>query len=178
MKKREIERLVRSCQGRIYRYLLYLGADVSVAEDIVQEAFVVAVGSSRLDKLDFTRQVAYLRKVARNLYVSDIRRGKANPVKFDSSLLDGAEEFWVRQYLRGDDGFDYIEALRLCCDSLPPRQRLLVEMQYAQGKGRQEISDKLGIGLDGVKALARRIRGRLGDCVNHRLRTFNEGESC
>jgi RNA polymerase sigma-70 factor (ECF subfamily) len=170
MNRSELETLVRSHQAEIYRYLRYLGAsDASVAEDLVQDTFLAAFRSPVLPTLTEQRQrSAWLRGVARNLFLAHCRRSQRSPVRADSAVLEQAESLWESEFLRGGDGFDYLEALRHCLTQLGDKQRRLLDLRYARKKSRAEMARLLQMTEDGIKSALQRLRAALGECIHRR----------
>ncbi len=160
-----LELLIREHQAAVYRYVCYLGAQVASAEDYVQETFLRAYRAADTpDPANAGAWRAWLRTVARNLVLTDRRRGDL--VAFDQAVVERAEAAWV--HVVGDGG-DQLESLRACLENLPARQREAVEHRYARGAGRAEMARLLGLSEDGVKMLLRRIRSALGRCVEARI---------
>jgi len=172
LRREELAELVRVHQAHIFRYLRYLGAHDSAREDIVQETFLAAMQSTLLRQLDEWAQGAYLRGIARNQFRKACRQQKRSSAKHmgHESAMAEAELVWAKEFLRGGDGFDYIEALRKCRNSLPPRQKSLLDMQYAERKSRSVIAGSMGMSIEGVKTLGRRVRAALRECVHKRLK--------
>jgi RNA polymerase sigma-70 factor (ECF subfamily) len=164
----ELAAMVRINQAGIYRYLRYLGADQPTAEDLVQETFLTAFQSRRAER-DLASPSAWLRGIARNLFLQHCRRGRRSPVVADSEHLEEADRMWRSVFLRGGDGFDYLDALRRCLHDLPAKQRDVLDMRYRDDKSRGEMAQFLGISEDGIKSLLRRIRAALAKCVEKRL---------
>ena len=174
MQRQAFEEIIRTHQAELYRYARYLGAQAAVAEDIVQEAFLVVLQSDLPADVAANRaQAAWLRGVTRNLFLRYCRRARADPVRVAPDVLERAEEVWKSEFLRSADGFDYIAALRKCLQTLPERDRRALDMRYAQRKSRLEMGRALNLGEDGVKSLVRRIRASLADCIRKRLRMEN-----
>lgn len=170
MDREELASLTRTHQAGVYRYVRYLGADRAAAEDLLQETFLVAVRHWQREGLAEVREpAAWLRGVARNLFLARCRRQKANPVRISSDWVERAEEVWQTEFLRQGDGSDYIEALRGCLAILPAADRERLEMQYRRGLSRSQMALATGMTEDGVKGALRRIRARLADCVGRRL---------
>ena len=171
MTRDELEALVRLHQAELYRYVRYLGAASSaVAEDVIQETFLAAFKSNSPPRNPEPRvQAAWLRGIARNLFLVHCRRQRTNPVRTDSDSVERAEAVWTGEFLRGGDGFDYVEALRGCMGRLAERQREMLDLQYAQGKSRAEIASLCKMSEDGIKSFMRRTRSALGDCIKRRL---------
>jgi RNA polymerase sigma-70 factor (ECF subfamily) len=167
----ELETLVRMHQAEVYRYVRYLGAEsAAVAEDLVQETFLAAFRSSSPPSgADGRVQSAWLRGIARNLFLGYCRHARNAKVRSDSDALDRAEVLWSSQFLRGGDGFDYVEALRSCMQKLADRQRHMLQLQYTEGKSRAEIASLLEMTEDGIKSALRRTRAALAECIKRRL---------
>lgn len=169
MNRESLEAVVRAHQAEIYRYLRYLGADGASAEDLVQDTFLTALkkGIPNVDNIKI--RSAWLRGVARNLFLNHCRRNKRSRVRADSELLDRAESTWASEFLHGGDGYDYVEALRMCLGKLSERHRSFLDMRYAQSKSRSEMACHWKIAQDSVKSLLRRLRTSLAKCVRKEL---------
>jgi RNA polymerase sigma-70 factor (ECF subfamily) len=167
----ELETMVRIHQAEIYRYVRYQGAESqSVAEDLVQETFLAAYKSpDAVTPRNERQQSAWLRGIARNLFLMHCRRARNSPVQANPAALARAEAAWAGEFLREGDGFDYIEALRKCLSTLGEKQRKLLELQYGQGKSRSEIAEAASMSEDGIKSLMRRLRSVLAQCIRRRL---------
>jgi RNA polymerase sigma-70 factor (ECF subfamily) len=91
----------------------------------------------------------------------------ATPV--DEASLERAEDLWASEFLRGGDGFDYVEALRGCLEELSSEQRRVINLRYAERKPRSEMAVLCGMTENGIKSLLQRIRRALGDCIRRKL---------
>ncbi len=177
MDRATLEALIRAHQAELYRYARYLGADGFTAEDVVQDTFLAAAEAPppadvALDNKPNGRLAsAWLRGVARNIFLMHCRSKRTSPVKIDSDYLEKAEGVWASRFLREGDGFDYVEALRRCLEALPRKQRRAVDLQYVHRKARAEMATLFNMTDDGVKSLLRRIRAILADCIERRLRS-------
>jgi RNA polymerase sigma-70 factor (ECF subfamily) len=171
MNRADLEVLVRSQQAELYRYVRYLGvAESAEAEDLVQETFLAACRSREgPTATDLRGQAAWLRGIARNLFLAHCRRRRRNPVRVDNTALEQAEAVWVDEFLRGDDGFDYLLALRRCLERLTAKPRQLLEMRYTAGKSRAEMARLLEMTEEGIKSSLQRVRALLADCIRRRL---------
>ncbi len=174
MHRDTLRTLVRAHQGEIFRYMRYLGADASLADDLVQDTFVAAFSSPRPPDIDDVGgRAAWLRAVARNLFLNACRRRRTSPVEVNSERLKQAEAVWASRLLRGGDGFDTVEALRKCLARLTAKHREMLDLRYKQGKSRAEMARRCKMTGNGIKTLLRRIRAALADCIQRRLATEN-----
>jgi len=165
----DIQEIVERYQMDLQRYLIYLGADAHLAEDLAQEAFL-RLWRRGLGKIQ--DMWAFLRRTARNLLISHHRRrGHNNPTPFD---IEQAERTWTETFGENRTGSDYIDALKECLKTLSQKERLAVEMRYKKGLSRSEIAAEVGMTADGVKTLLRRVRARLAQCIDAKLKV---GES-
>ena len=160
-----IQEILECYQMDLQRYLIYLGADAHLAEDLAQEAFF-RLWRRGLGKIQ--DMWAFLRRTARNLFISyHRRRGHNNPTLID---INEAEQVWVETFGENRTGSDYIDALKECLKTLSHKERLVVEMRYKRGLSRSEIAAEVGMTADGVKTLLRRVRAKLAQCVEAKLR--------
>lgn len=157
--------IVRAHQAPVYRYLRFLGAAAALAEDLTQETFLV--GLRQTDLATVAAPAAWLRGVARNLLGAHWRRRRDRSLT--PEMLEQAEVIWASEFLRDNDGEDYVAALRLCLASLHDRDRQVLDLTYRDQASRATVSQSTGLGEDGVKSLLRRLRARLGECVKRRL---------
>jgi len=171
LNRNQLVSLVHSHQAQIYRYLRYLGAPLHVAEDLAQETFVVAFQKSTQGQWnEVAHPGAWLRGVARNLFLLHCRRAKANPIHLDMAFVEQAEGFWAKEFPGAADAGDHLSALRQCLQALPERERKMVDLQYRLKKSRAELAAQAGLTEEGVKTLMRRLRAGLAECIENRLK--------
>jgi RNA polymerase sigma-70 factor (ECF subfamily) len=154
--------LVHQYQAGVWRYLRYLGADESLADDLTQETFL-AVWKRRFVDHTPAATSQYLRTVARNLYLMSIRRRDRLPTL---ERIDLADEIWQR--CTGDDSESMLTALSKCLDGLNGRARQAIDLHYRERRSRADIGRALELSEDGVKSLLRRTRDVLRRCVEQK----------
>lgn len=159
------ERLVRTHQAAVWRWLRVLGAPAEVADDLTQDTFALLLGSP-IDDRGTGPLRTWLRATARNLFLARCRRERRTPVVHDDDALERA---WA-SYERDDDGAGYRAALHACLGTLPERQRALLEQQIHDRPGTAALAAAAGLEPEGARTLLRRIKQALRDCVRRRLR--------
>ena len=165
---RDLATLVQDHQAGVWRYLWFLGAERTEADDLTQETFL-AFTQARLGKgfveRDRNQTAGYLRTVARNQLLA-LRRRQHREVS--TVQLDAAESVWAAA--AGPDGSlsDYLDALRGCVEQLEGRPRTAIELHYRDHEGRDAIARQLDMKPDGVKSLLRRTRELLRECVERK----------
>lgn len=153
---------MRSHQGWVWRYLVFLGADAALADDLTQETFVTVLG--REQRIAPRARRSYLRRTAKSLFIKARRRRK--PVGLvDEQVAEVAFDL----FCGNDDGNGYLDALRQCLAQLDPRQRQALDWVYAEGIRRIEVGRRLGLSEGGIKSFLRRTYARLRHCVERRL---------
>ncbi|MBI5724245.1 MAG: sigma-70 family RNA polymerase sigma factor [Planctomycetes bacterium] len=170
MDSKSLASLVTLYQAGIYRYIRFLGASEAVAEDVVQETFLATLKSqSHPDAANGKLMAGWLRGVARNLFLAYCRRNRISPVNVNTEYVEQAEDFWTSEFLREDDGDEYIAALRASLADLSNEERKMLDAQYNRKLSRTQIAREFGFTEDGVKSKMRRIRLRLGELIHRRL---------
>lgn len=159
----ELAALVARHQLGLWRFLRALGADPALADDLLQDTFLVAF--ERLDSAAaHGAQAAFLRRTARHLFLRQRRdRGRRQEL-----LAETLEQQW-HAHGDDDDGERWLAVLRECVDGLEGRSREVVGRFYGQGEARSAVASAMGMKETGVKTLLQRVRAVLRACVERRL---------
>jgi len=157
--------LMHAHQRGVWRYLRFLGADAALADDLTQETFIAAF-EKPFDDLGPSATAAYLRTAARHLFLNVLRREKRN---LPLGAIEEAEQAWNLLTPQGDSD-QRLELLRKCLESLPQRGRRAIDLEYRDGRSGAEIALALESSEDAVKALLKRARGELRDCIEQKMR--------
>jgi RNA polymerase sigma factor (sigma-70 family) len=153
---------VRRHQTALWRFLRICGCSGARAEEIAQDALLVALHKG-MAAGDPAEAGAFLRRTARFLWLREVRDERRRMVRH----AEAAERVW-RQQLAGDDGAGWLVALDACLQDLPPRSRQALERTYRDGLSRQDLGAELGIGEHGVRTLLQRLRAALRTCIERR----------
>lgn len=158
---RDLAALVARHQQGVWRYLRVLGAPPDLADDLLQDTFVVVLRRQLAD--DGPAAVAaFLRATARHLWLKHHRRRTARREVQEADLV------W-NEHCAHDDGRGYFAALQACVEALPARSQRLLQGTYGEERGRDEMGAELGMTADGVKTALRRLRDGLRACIERRL---------
>jgi RNA polymerase sigma-70 factor (ECF subfamily) len=152
--------LVTRHQQGLWRYLRVLGAEPDLADDLLQETFVVALRRGLRDD-GHAAVAAFLRVTARHLFCKHRRRRRAR------REVEEADRIW-NEHCAHDDGQGWFAALQSCFDELSARSQRLLRGTYGEDRGRAEMAHELGISADGVKTALRRLRAALRRCIERR----------
>jgi RNA polymerase sigma-70 factor, ECF subfamily len=159
-----IEQIVRAHQRDVWRFLIALGCEPAEAEDLTQEAFIQALRGS-FEYRSEPETAAWLRKAAKNLFITTVRRRKRAPVVRNLDEVDVEWGQWTGQ-LAPDRR---VEFLRQCLETLADRARMALELRYGESLGREQMAVKLDMKEAGVKTLLERARAALRECVRARI---------
>ncbi|MBI2933324.1 MAG: sigma-70 family RNA polymerase sigma factor [Planctomycetes bacterium] len=159
MSPSDVAALVATYQAQIWRYLRFLGCAPAEAEDLTQETFLSVIEKPFADvSPDSTG--AYLRAVARNLFLKRLRKARTE--------VDPLEAVWAR-YTQSGGWEGYIEALHGCLESLDSRAREALDLRYRDNASREVLAKRLGMEPEGAKTFLRRIKERLKRCIEGKL---------
>ncbi|SIR48253.1 RNA polymerase sigma-70 factor, ECF subfamily [Paenibacillus sp. RU4T] len=151
MEQRMREALSRKAR-QIQGYLIRLGAERTLAEDIVQET--VYKGLVHMDAIHPDKFSAWLYKVALNHYYDICRRQKRIMVPYEDSPADDAGGDPELSMLRKEKR----EEIDRVLDRLNPVYKQLLIMKYELDLSYQEIAGLLGIRSEKVKTYLFRAR--------------------
>jgi RNA polymerase sigma-70 factor (ECF subfamily) len=176
--------LVRRRQGAIRNLFRRLCRDAALADDLSQQAFLLAWKSIRTLKSP-SAFGAWMRKLAVNCWLQQVRARKHEVALGEAALRNGAlDEAAQRTGALGEaalDGSTLDAELvaeggaasavteRLDLDAalarLPPDARLCVVLAYSEGMSHAEISDSTSIPLGTVKSHIARGAARLRELL-------------
>jgi RNA polymerase sigma-70 factor (ECF subfamily) len=152
---------------RLWRYLRALGADAAEADDLAQEAMLVAHQRALQPAAgDASVQAAFVRGVARNLWLRSRRWWHR---RREREVAIAVDELWDATAAH-DGGDELLARLRDCLGALQPRVRRALELHYHDGLGWRAIAAALAMKANGVKTLLQRARQTLRKCLERNER--------
>ena len=143
----------------VYQTVLRIVHDQALAEDLVQEVFWRVWRRSTRFAGEGGQVAPWLRTVARNVSVDELRRMRARPVLFHAEL----EQSGMLQL--PDDQADVVDStmkreqrqmIVLALQQLPVEQRRVIELNYFGDRSYKEIAAALNYPIGTVKTRARR----------------------
>lgn len=159
----DLAALVGRHQRAVWRYLRALGAPPDLAEDLTQEAFVVA-WQRGIDDRGEAAAATFLRTTARHLFL----RRRRDEGRREELLVELADRLWQRD-CAPDGGDAWLQALHDCTQELDGRARSAVHLCYGPGQDRATAAHALGLQPNGLKTLLQRVRALLRACIERRL---------
>jgi RNA polymerase sigma-70 factor (ECF subfamily) len=161
----DLASLISSHQAGVWRYLRVLGCSAAEADDLTQETFL-AVWQRPFQQYTPAATAAYLRTVARNLFLAMRRRSTQQMPMADLEHLEGV---WTR-WAADDGGQQLLSALEECLQKVGERTRRALDLRYRDGCSRAEIAAAVGLSEDGAKNMLQRAKQHLRQCLERRMR--------
>lgn len=148
-----------------------LGGDRREAEDVVQEASLVAF--KRLDSFDVNASFpAWLRGIVR-FKVFESRRALArSPIMKDPDVIQGMEDVFQAfdQPYADEEWLERITILQECILKLKDPMQRVVNLFYKSGKSLKEISAKMSINIMTAGQRLSRARKLIQSCAERQVR--------
>jgi RNA polymerase sigma-70 factor (ECF subfamily) len=173
--------LYRRRQGGVYRFALQMSGSEALADDVVQETFMVLMRDGR--NFDATRGslAAYLYGIARNHVLRAFDRERAL-VRFDDEAEDYAEAPHENLVTRPDPLGDLtraetVERLRQAVLALPTHYREVVVLCELHEMSYVEAAAMLGCAVGTVRSRLHRARSMLAEKVRGQRATEAQRES-
>lgn len=154
MREDDFKIFYESYAKTLWAYALRLTGDASLADDIVQESFIRLLHRD-IDSLTDAQRKSYLFQTATNLFRDHLRKTKRT-VAWD----DVDENVFMKTAVYGE-AVDFTTAF----DQLPPQQRTLLWMAYAEDYTHEEIAHALELKPSSVKVLLFRAKKKLTDVL-------------
>jgi RNA polymerase sigma-70 factor (ECF subfamily) len=164
--------LYRRRQGGVYRFALQMSGSEALAEDVVQETFMVLMRDG--GNFDAARGslAAYLYGIARNHVLRAFDRERAL-VRFDDETEEGFDAPHENLVARPDPLGDLtraesVEKLRQAVLALPPHYREVVVLCELHEMSYLEAAAALGCAVGTVRSRLHRARAMLADKMRGR----------
>lgn len=171
----------------LYRFALFRVQDSAIAEDLVQETFLAALGSYRNFKGHSTLRT-WLIAILKNKSVDHIRKKvrerRSNEIQHLNNI--GAENFygheqwshrhgkWCETPLNLYAHKELMEKLSKCLSRLPDRLAEAFIMREIDGLSTKEICEALNITSANCWVMLHRARQRLRTCIEAYMVDFPE----
>jgi RNA polymerase sigma-70 factor (ECF subfamily) len=156
--------LVRRYQARVRASLAVRMSCKHDAEDLAQEAFVIAF--RKLSEFDVEREFGpWVGSIAFNLLKNYLRKHKAEPIG-GAAELEGLINQQLEIRVRSSDEPSKLSALRICMGKLGDEMKLLVQKHYYQGFSVEELTLEAGVKHSAMTMRLHRLRDQLRQCIS------------
>lgn len=160
----ELQRLFLKHTGAIKGFILALVRDPGVADDVLQETFLVvtAKAASFRPGSNFT---AWACTIARFKTLEAIRRRSVHPAPLHESVIEAL----AAEVPPDDDREEVLRHLDNCVAELPDSARAVIVLRYFHALLPEEIGRRLSLRIDSVYVTLSRARRSLRGCVEAKL---------
>lgn len=160
------ETLFRHFAPRIKSYLLKIGRDASVAEEVMQETMIMVWRKAGQFDPSKASASTWVFTIARNLRIEAFRRDRRPELDPDDPALAPETETPIDQVLAQQQS----EAqLRKAMTLLSEDEQTLLKLSFYDDMSHSTISEKLGLPLGTVKSRFRLAYGKLRAALGERL---------
>jgi RNA polymerase sigma-70 factor (ECF subfamily) len=153
----QLETLYRKHAGAVFRFACGLCGDRSAAEDLVSETFVRLV--VRKPRIETRTALAYLLAIARNVYLSGLRRRRR-----EVPLSDDHPANIPDPDLRLDDR-SRLEAVARTLAVIPEGERSALLLRVDHELSYEDVAAALGITVGAARVRVHRARLRLAESL-------------
>ncbi len=161
------EVLVRQHERMLFAYVLGLVQDLSLAEDVVQDAFII--GYHKLATLKRKEHfAAWLRTIARHEALALLRK-RGREVLFEPALLEGMEDIFAVRQEHGETFEDRLEVIEGCFKQLPENLSSVCRLHYLEDQTVNQIAQGLQLQVAAVLKRLQRAREALRECAEKHL---------
>ncbi|MCC6574150.1 MAG: sigma-70 family RNA polymerase sigma factor [Planctomycetes bacterium] len=160
-----LETLILAHQAGVWRYLRFLGCERETADDLTQETFLKLM-ESEFEEINSHATAAFLRTIARNLFLSTVRR----TVRVQSvEDLEVADRTWAEAHAQ-DDGAARLKALAGCLQNLQGHTREVLDLFYKEQQRGAEIAQRMQLSEENVRVMIHRAKQALRKCMESKLK--------
>ena len=150
----------------VFRYIVMLVPQSADAEEVFQQT-CLTMWEKWSEGVVPEYFGAWARTIAYNHVRNALRSRRRLPGLFTDELL---EAIHARAQRLDDDSETRVAAMEGCIKKLPGDHRDVVKEYYRSGRTVDQIAKQMGRPVQGLYKLLQRIRNRLLECINRRLR--------
>jgi len=155
---RALEVLYERYSRVVYSFGLRIVADPQLAEELLQEVFFRAWQQGGAYSASRGSFVTWLLSITHNMAIDEVRKRNRRPRRADSDDPEAVLAAVPDEGITVEDEV-WLGALRDtiagALDTLPPNQRIAIEMAYFRGLTQREIAEQLGEPLGTIKTRMR-----------------------
>lgn len=153
----QFDQLILPRKDKMFRFALRMLQNVEDAEDVVQEALIkIWTNRERLESI--TNLEAWCIQLVKHQAIDRLRTLKRRVEDLDSHYQIKDHEMTPEQKTSGNN---LMEILNNLMESLPEKQKLVIQLRDIEGMAYQEIAEILDIPLNQVKINLFRARNIL-----------------
>lgn len=162
--------LVKKFQRPVYELLRNRSRDPELAQDLLQETFIVVLGRLRSEGIEQPDKLpAFMHRVAHNLLIGHFRKESRRDTRPDSDAIEkevDSGDAQLESVLRDEQG----QLVRSLLDELhTPRDREILLRFYVWGHEKPLVCEALGLNYDQFDRVISRARKRFRNLAERSL---------
>ncbi len=162
-----VQGLFLKFQPMIRSHILSIVPDFTLAEDILQETFLVVSRKAGTFELGSSFP-AWVKTIARFKSLEVLRRERNPRIVLSETALD-ALDAEPHPYAGLTEIDDRIEALKSCINELAPQARRSIEYRYRGDHDPPQIASLMGCTVNSINVTLSRARNFLRECVRRKM---------
>jgi len=160
------EILVREHHRLLLAYARSLAKEPQLAEDLVQEAFVIAW--EKFAEFDVKRDFgAWLRGIIRYEYLHWARKKKE--IALEEEDLEAIDAHYATWHSTESSQQDLFSAVRACVAALPEPLQKIIQLTYTFGFTGPEVASGEGVSEEALRKRLQRAREKIASCLEQRF---------
>lgn len=166
--KEAFQNLISKYHPFVYKFLIRLTKDKTLAEDLTQDTFLKIIrGIDRFDVYGRAKFSTYIITIAKNCYIDELRRTSRVGVGFDTieNIRGLADEKNIDEVVADKL---YTVEIEDSLKDLTEEQRIAIKLKYNEGLTLKEISEVLSIEPKTVKSRIHNGMVKLRKLINKR----------
>lgn len=152
-------------------YVYAATGDSALAEDLVQETFVVAY--QKREELEAVPSFgAWLRGVAKNVLRRHYEKQAHQPALINLKMLDQLERpaaALEQTFLDPEFEAERLLVLRNCVQKLTQKARALIQGRYQENLSVEQLAQRTGLAAGSVPVILHRARAALFECITRKM---------
>lgn len=153
-------------QAQLRGYIAVALGDYTSAQDVLQKTNLT-IWSKIADFRQDAEFIPWAMGIARNQVLSYFRDKKRERITFCPELSEQLSQLAISKL---DHMSERQAAMRECLKNLPPESRRVIEARYSNDYSIANMSHTFGRSVPAMKGLLFRIRSKLADCIELRLK--------
>lgn len=159
----KVQGLFLQHQGALRGFVLSMIPDFSLADDVIQETFLVVTRKAASFEIG-TSFTAWVKAIARYKALEAIRARK-----FDTLSEEVLEALFTEPHEFPGDADERLVHLRACLDELPPQARRSIDYRYRNEHMPPQIASLMGCTVQSINVTLSRTRAVLRECVRRKM---------
>jgi RNA polymerase sigma-70 factor (ECF subfamily) len=158
--------LYAATSAKLFGIVLRILRDRSLAEDVLQDAFLRVWRNAGRYEPQSGRPVTWLAAIARNAAIDVVRQQRVHATRH----LDDGDEALAHMADPAAGALDPAdrEGLRTCLAELEDEQRACVLLAYLDGWSREDLAERFARPVGTIKTWLHRSLARLRECLDRR----------